>query len=118
MEEMEQILKEILKTNTDFLYAAITSIEALPIISVLPQNIRETEFSAIVGTFISLSEVVDNKMNIGDAEYFIIKGKKEYLISMKIKDSAILSVLTKAEMRLGLILLECERTCKKLEKFL
>jgi predicted regulator of Ras-like GTPase activity (Roadblock/LC7/MglB family) len=57
-------------------------------------------------------------MRKGDFDQFYIKGSEGYLLGMQAGPNAILLVSTTKDVRLGLILLDCRRTCEKIAKII
>jgi len=98
--------------------AAIVSTEGLPITSALPQGIDETRTAAMTATLLSLSERAIIEMGKGDFDQLYIKGSEGYLLVMQAGPNAVLTVSTTKEVRLGLILLDCRRTCEKISQLL
>ena len=69
LEELENILKRLLASNRDITIAIITSMEGLPILSILPRGYDETRISAMVATMLSLSERAIVEMEIGEFKH-------------------------------------------------
>ena len=98
--------------------ALIVSTEGLPIASALPQGIDEERIAAMTATLFSLSEKAIIEMGKGDFDQFYIKGSEGYLLVMQAGQNAVLTVSTTKDVRLGLILLDCRRTCEKIAKLI
>ncbi len=115
--ELEAILKRILANNRDITLAIITTMEGLPILSILPRGYNETRIAAMVATLLSLSErsVVD--MEIGVFKQIFIKGIDGYLLIFD-AEQAVLAVSTTENAKLGLVFLECERASDDILKIL
>lgn len=117
IEDLEKILKRLLTSNRDITVAIITSIEGLPILSIIPRGANETIISAMIATLLSLSERAVIEMKIGEFKQLFIKGKHGYLLVFEAEE-AILSVSATIEAKLGLIFYECERTSHEISKIL
>lgn len=117
LEELETILKRLLSNNPSITIATISSIEGLPILSLIPQEYNETIISAMVATLLSLSERAVIEMKIGEFKQLYIKGIDGYLLVFE-ADSAVLAVSTTDKAKLGLIFLECERASLEISKIL
>jgi len=98
--------------------AAIVSAEGLPIASALPIGVDETKIAAMTAALLSLSEMAIMEMGKGDFDQLYIKGSEGYLLVMQAGQNAVLTVSTSKDARLGLILLDCRRTCEKIAKLL
>ena len=117
LEELEVILKRLLSNNPSIIIATISSIEGLPILSLIPREYNETIISAMVATLLSLSERAVIEMKIGEFKQLYIKGIDGYLLVFE-ADSAVLAVSTTNKAKLGLIFLECERASLDISKIL
>ncbi len=117
IEKLEKVLKKLLIDNPDITVAIITSIEGLPIRSILPRGANETIVSAMVATLLSLSERAVMEMNLGEFKQLFIKGNDGYLLVFE-AIPAVLSVSTTEDAKLGLIFYECERTSHEISHIL
>jgi predicted regulator of Ras-like GTPase activity (Roadblock/LC7/MglB family) len=115
--KLEAVLKRVLASNREITLAIITTIEGLPILSILPRGYNETRLSAMVATLLSLSErsVVD--MDIGIFKQIFIKGLEGYLLIFN-AEQAVLAVSTTEKAKLGLVFLECERATNDISRIL
>ncbi len=95
---------------------AIVSTEGLPIASALPQGVDEKRIAAMTTAMHSLANESVNEMNQGDFDHLYIKGSDGYLLVMQAGPNTILTVSTTKDVRLGLIFLDCKRTCEKIAK--
>ncbi|MFX1430781.1 MAG: roadblock/LC7 domain-containing protein [Promethearchaeota archaeon] len=116
-EELERILKRLLRSNPEITFAIVTSIEGLPIFSILPRGYDETRLSAMVATLLSLSERTVVDMEIGLFKQIFIKGIEGYLLIFDAEE-AVLAVSTTEKAKLGLVFLECERASHEISKVL
>jgi predicted regulator of Ras-like GTPase activity (Roadblock/LC7/MglB family) len=115
--ELEKVLKRLLANNREISLALITSLEGLPILSILPREYDETRLSAMVATLLSLSERTVVDMEIGLFKQIYIKGIDGYLLVFD-AELAALAVSTTEKAKLGLIFLECERASHEISKIL
>jgi predicted regulator of Ras-like GTPase activity (Roadblock/LC7/MglB family) len=116
-EELERVLKKLLKNNPEIALAIITSMEGLPIVSILPRRYNETRLSAMVATLLSLSERTVIDMEIGLFKQIFIKGIEGYLLIFDAEE-AVLAVSTTEKAKLGLVFLECEHASHEISKIL
>ncbi len=117
-DSLDDILKRLLGAIPEVKSAAIVSAEGLPIASALPQGIDETRIAAMTAALLSLSERAIIEMAKGDFDQLYIKGSDGYLLVMQAGPNAVLTVSTTKEVRLGLILLDCRRTCEKIAQLI
>lgn len=117
-ENLDDILKKLLSAIPEVKEAAIVSAEGLPIASALPQGRDETRIAAMTAALLSLSERAVIEMEKGEFEQLYVKGNDGYLLVMQAGPNAVLTVSTTKDVRLGLIFLDCKRTCEKIAKLI
>ena len=117
-ETLDDLLKKLLGAIPEVKAAAIVSAEGLPIASALPQGVDETRIAAMTAALLSLSERAIIEMAKGDFDQLYVKGSSGYLLILQAGPNAVLTVSTNSEVRLGLILLDCRRTCEKIAQLI
>ena len=117
-ESLDDLLKKLLGAIPEVKAAAIVSAEGLPIASALPQGVDETRIAAMTAALLSLSERAIIEMGKGDFDQLYVKGSDGYLLILQAGPNAVLTVSTTSEVRLGLILLDCRRTCEKIAQLI
>jgi predicted regulator of Ras-like GTPase activity (Roadblock/LC7/MglB family) len=117
-ETLDDLLKKLLGAIPEVKAAAIVSAEGLPIASALPQGVDETRIAAMTAALLSLSERAIIEMGKGDFDQLYVKGSDGYLLILQAGPNAVLTVSTTSEVRLGLILLDCRRTCEKIAQLI
>jgi len=117
-ETLDVILKKLLAAIPEVKAAAIVSVEGLPIASALPQGIDETRIAAMTAALLSLAERAIQEMRKGDFEQVYVKGTDGYLLVLAAGQNAVLTVSTTKDVRLGLIFLDCKRTCEKIARLI
>ncbi|MFX1443940.1 MAG: hypothetical protein EU532_09365 [Promethearchaeota archaeon] len=117
-ESLDTILKKLLAAIPEVKAAAIVSVEGLPIASALPQGVDETRIAAMTAALLSLAERAALEMNKGEFEQVYVKGSSGYLLVLSAGQNAVLTVSTTKDVRLGLIFLDCKRTCEKIAKLI
>ncbi len=117
-ETLDVILKNLLAAIPEVKAAAIVSVEGLPIASALPQDIDETRIAAMTAALLSLAERAIQEMRKGYFEQVYVKGSNGYLLVLGAGQNAVLTVSTTKDVRLGLIFLDCKRTCEKIAKLI
>jgi predicted regulator of Ras-like GTPase activity (Roadblock/LC7/MglB family) len=115
---LDDLLKKLLGAIPEVKAAAIVSAEGLPIASALPQGVDETRIAAMTAALLSLSERAIIEMNKGDFDQLYVKGSSGYLLILQAGPNAVLTVSTTKDVRLGLILLDCRRTCEKIAQLI
>ncbi|MFX1438468.1 MAG: roadblock/LC7 domain-containing protein [Promethearchaeota archaeon] len=117
IEALEKVLERVLASNREITLAMISSMEGLPILSILPKEYNETRLSAMISTLLSLSERTVVEMEIGLFKQIFVKGIDGYLLIFD-AEVAVLAISTTAKAKLGLIFLECERASHEISKIL
>ncbi len=117
-ENLDDILKKLLAAIPEVVSAAIVSAEGLPIASALPAGIDETRIAAMTAALLSLAERSVIELSKGLFEQLYIKGDDGYLLVLQAGPNAVLTVSTTKDVRLGLIFLDCKRTCEKIAKLI
>ena len=113
---MGSLLNKLLRAIPEIKSAVIVSAEGLPISAALPQDVDETRIAAMTAALLSLSEMAIIEMGKGDFDQLYIKGSEGYLLVMQAGPGMVLIVSTTKDVRLGLILLDCRRTCEKIAR--
>ncbi len=117
-ENLDDILKKLLSAIPEVKAAAIVSAEGLPIASALPQGVDETRIAAMTAALLSLAERSVIELDKGIFDQLYVKGSEGYLLVLQAGPNAVLTVSTTKDVRLGLIFLDCRRTCEKIAKLI
>ncbi|MHA1689345.1 MAG: roadblock/LC7 domain-containing protein [Promethearchaeota archaeon] len=117
-ETLEEILKNLSTGIPEIISAAIVSVEGLPIASALPNDVDETRIAAMTAALLSLAERAVHEMKKGEFEQLLVKGSDGYLLVLAAGMNAVLTVSTTSDVKLGLIFLDCRRTCEKIAKLI
>ncbi len=72
----------------------------------------------MTATLLSLGERSVLEMKRGRLDEIIVKGGKGYIIVISVGLNAVLTITTNNKCKLGLILFECKKASKKLQKLL
>jgi predicted regulator of Ras-like GTPase activity (Roadblock/LC7/MglB family) len=94
------------------------SAEGLPIASALPQGVDETRIAAMTAALLSLAERSIIEFEKGDFDTLYVKGSAGYLLVFQAGPNAVLTVSTTSDVKLGLIFLDCKRTCDKIAELI
>ena len=115
---LDDVLKQLLVAIPEVKAAAIVDTEGLPIATALPQGVDETRIASIIANLYSLAERAVIEMKEGEFEQLYVRGKEGYLLVLAAGPNAVLAVSTTRDVRLGLIFLDCMRTCEKIAKLI
>ncbi len=113
---LEVLLKELIRGVPGVKAAAIVSIEGLPVVSALPENITEDVVAETTSMLLSLAERAINAMNIGDLEQLNIQGSISNLTVLTAGEKNVLTVLTEKRANLGYVYIACEKICEKISQ--
>ncbi len=116
-EKLEAVLKDLIRNNRDIKFAIITSIEGIPILSLLPRKYNEQKVAAMVASLLSISEMAVADMEIGEFKQIYIKGVDGYILIFDAEE-AILAVSTTKKAKMGLIFFDCKNALYKIAKIL
>ncbi len=117
-DSLDDILRKLLNAIPEVKAAAIVSAEGLPIASALPQGVDETRIAAMTAALLSLAERSIIEFEKGDFDTLYVKGSQGYLLVFQAGPNAVLTVSTTSDVKLGLIFLDCKRTCDKIAELI
>ncbi len=107
-------LRDLQASSGDVEAAAIVSVDGLSMASSLPSNIEEDRVSAMSAAMLSLGERISGELGRGELEQVMVKGEKGYVILTSVGEEAVLTVLARADAKLGLIFLDVNRAVESL----
>ena len=113
---LKALLKELIRGVPGVRAAAIVSIEGLPVVSALPENITEDVVAETTSMLLSLAERAINAMNVGDLEQLNIQGSISNLTVLTAGEKNVLTVLTEKSANLGYVYIACEKICEKIAR--
>ena len=116
-EKLEAELKDLLRNNREIKFAIITSIEGIPIFSLIPRKYNNPKIAAMIASIRSISEMAVEDMKIGIFEEIYVKGIDGYIFILDAEE-AILAVSTTKKAQMGLVLFECKNALDKIAKIL
>ncbi len=113
-QQMAARLRELQASSPGIEASVIVSVDGLSIASALPQDMEEDRVSAMSAAMLSLGERIASELRRGPLEQVYIKGANGYAILMSIGREAVMTVLTRSDAKLGLILLDMRRATEDL----
>ncbi len=117
-EMLGSILSDLNGTSPDIEASAIISTDGLVMAAMLPANMDEDRVGAMSAAILSLGDRTSQELNRGTLEQVLIKGDAGYIVMTHAGNEAVLTVLAKANARLGLIFLDVKRAATNVEKIL
>jgi predicted regulator of Ras-like GTPase activity (Roadblock/LC7/MglB family) len=111
-------LQELQASSPDIQASAVVSVDGLTIASALPQGVEEDRVSAMSAAMLSLGERIASELGRGDLDQVYIKGKEGYVMLMSIGEDAVLTTLSRAQAKLGLIFLDMRRATEDISELM
>jgi len=84
--------------------------------SSLPAGVEEDRVSAMSAAMLSLGERIASELGRGVLDQVYIKGENGYVLLMSVGEEAVLTVLARAQAKLGLLFLDMRRSAEELTK--
>ena len=116
--ELMECINELRFRSAGIVDVAIVSLEGLPIVSLVLENVEETRFSAMTAAMLSLGERVATELNKGLLKKIFIEGDYGVIVSMQAGDDAVLTVSATTDTKLGLLFLDMKRATEKIARIL
>ena len=117
-ESIEKRLDALRLAAPDIDAAAAISVDGLMIACSLPEDLEEDRVSAMSAAMLALGERIAEELGRGALDQVFIKGDNGYVLMVGVNDNVVLTVLAGAEAKLGLALLDMQRTAKDLSGLL
>jgi Uncharacterized distant relative of homeotic protein bithoraxoid len=115
-QDIRQALEGLNTSSADIEASALISIDGLLIDSVMPQGMDEDRIGAMSAALLSLGERTARELGRGRLERVLVQGENGYVIMTAAGEEAVLTVLTKAEVKLGLAFLDIKRAAQALSR--
>ncbi|MCZ7667036.1 MAG: roadblock/LC7 domain-containing protein [Chloroflexi bacterium] len=117
-EMMVDRLRDLQAGTPDIEASAVVSVDGLIMASSLPTDVDEDRISAMSAAMLSLGDRISNELRRGTLERVFIKGSDGIIVLMAVGEDAVLTVLARAQAKLGLIFLDMGRAANDLERLL
>ena len=115
-EQMVDRLRDLQAGTPDCEASAVVSVDGLIMASSLPAGVEEDRVSAMSAAMLSLGERISTELGRGTLHQVFVHGKKGYVVLMSVGVEAVLTVLTREQAKLGLIMLDMRRAAEDLGK--
>lgn len=117
-EMMVDRLRDLQSGTPDIEASAVVSVDGLIMASSLPSGVDEDRISAMSAAMLSLGDRIASELSRGILEQVYIKGGDGIIVLMAVGDEAVLTVLARAQAKLGLIFLDMKRAVEDLTRLL
>ena len=114
----QQTLDDLNGSSADVEASALISTDGLMIASALPTGIDEDRVGAMSAALLSLGDRAGRELARGSIDRVMVQGEKGYVIMTSAGEEAVLTVMAKANAKLGLIFLDIKRASEALSKLL
>jgi predicted regulator of Ras-like GTPase activity (Roadblock/LC7/MglB family) len=111
-------LRQLQFHSPDVEAASLHSVDGLAIASYLPPDVEEDRIAAMSAAMHSLGERISGELGRGGLQQVYIKGKSGYVLLTAVGEEAVLTILARADARLGLLLLDIRHVVTELERIL
>jgi predicted regulator of Ras-like GTPase activity (Roadblock/LC7/MglB family) len=113
---MVTCLKDLQVSSPDIEASAVVSVDGLTMASSLPADVEEDRVSAMSAAMLSLGERIASELGRGILDQVYIRGEGGFVILMSVGEDAVLTVLARAQAKLGLLFLDMKRSAEDLSK--
>lgn len=111
-------LRALQESTPEIEGAAVVSPDGLAIAAVLAPPIEEDRVAAMSAAMVSLGERIAKELGRGEMEQVYIKGSDGYALLTAAGPQAVLTVMARGDVKLGLLLLELRKVVADLQYLL
>ncbi len=115
---LNSILRELNGSTADIEASAVLSTDGLMMASLLPASMDEDRVGAMSAAMLSLGDRTARELARGELEQVLVKGLRGYVLMVHAGQDAVVTVLLKANARLGLIFLDVKRAADSIHKII
>jgi predicted regulator of Ras-like GTPase activity (Roadblock/LC7/MglB family) len=105
-------------SSPDIESSAVVSPDGLIIASDLPQTTEEDRVAAMSAAMLSLGERIARELGRGELDQVYVRGAAGFVFLLAAGEDAVLTVLTRREAKLGLVLLDTRRCAADLARII
>lgn len=117
-DSLKSVLSQLNDNSTEIEASAVISSDGLMMGSMLKQGMDEDRVGAMSAAMLSLGERTSQELARGALEQVLIKGSQGYVLLTGVGAEAVLTVLLKADAKLGLAFLDVKRAAESLSKLI
>ena len=107
-------LHRLQHATTDIEASALVSLDGLVIASALPEEAEEDRVSAMSAALLALGQRITYELNRGYLDQVYIRGTDGDVLLMAVGSEAVLTVISRRDAKLGLLLYYMKRTAREL----
>lgn len=117
-EMLESVLSELNGTSADIEASGIISTDGLMMASKLPAGMDEDRVGAMSAAMLSLGDRAAKELARGVLDQVLLKGDNGYVLMTHAGNEAVITVIAKANAKLGLIFLDVRRAADSIAKLI
>ena len=117
-EQLAMALDEFLQSAGDVEAVAVVSLDGLTMASALPPQIDEDRLGAMSAALLSLGERAAEGLGRGRLAQVFVEGEHGFVFLMAAGDNAVLAAITLPSCKIGLVLYEMRRSCRRIAEVL
>ena len=92
--EIAEILRRIELTSTGIRATIVSTVDGFHLVSTVPDNELQERLAAMVSSLFAISEQIGEGVLAGDFEYSATYSSEEILITRKVNDKVLISIIT------------------------
>ncbi|GMR20644.1 MAG: roadblock/LC7 domain-containing protein [Gammaproteobacteria bacterium] len=116
--ELRPILRGLNCSSLDIEASAVMTRDGLAIASVLGEGVDPDRLSAMCAAMLGLANTTASELNRGNLEKVLIEGDLGFVLVVAAGDNAVLTVVARPTVNLGMVFLEAKRTADKVRGML
>jgi uncharacterized protein len=117
-DSITKLIKQLAANTPDLEASAVIDNDGLMIASALAQDVDDDAVAAMSAALLGIAERIVKELKRGQFEMVMTKGNEGYVILVRCGRDAVLSVLTTASAKIGLIFLDVKRTAAEVARLL
>ncbi|NOY00772.1 MAG: hypothetical protein GXP30_13740 [Verrucomicrobia bacterium] len=115
---LNTILNTLSASSGDIEASAVISSDGLMIASNFPAGLDEDRVAAMAAALLSMGERASSELARGDLDQIFVKGENGNLILVTSGDEGMLTTLTTASAKLGLVFLDMKRAAEEIARIM
>lgn len=117
-DSITKLIKQLASNTPDLEASAVIDNDGLMIASALGADVDDDAVAAMSAALLGIGERIVKELGRGQFEMVMTKGNEGYVILVRCGRDAVLSVLTSASAKIGLIFLDVKRTAAEVARLL
>ena len=111
---LDSILSDLNGTSADIEASGVISTDGLMMACKLPAGMDEDRVGAMSAAMLALGDRTAKELARGDLEQVLVKGENGYVLMTYAGEEAVVTVVAKANAKLGLIFLDVKRAAESI----